>query len=1126
MKNQELARLFYREVLKTHQNETLDTNGKIDALYRQLNLLFVEATREEKLQFTTLFARIAFAGHKFNLNKQLQFYIHEFRRIARQLGRSKANENIDPTLSFQLGLKVLTLSISSVFKTGIPGDLAEQLPPDGFYKVVPRKIKEFKAFARVVALEDRKDQDQLLIRDEENPSEEVFLQYNIADRNENFNPSIKAIRGIFKFPVILNLIDVEIDNDGVYRPRAFVIEPDYLIDVSAISECFKDGTVVSWVHLLKKYLPVHANKYLMIGNIANFFLDELMTNPEATFKETFPKVFRLNPLAFTVFENREVREIMQSSQKHFLNLKRMVAQDFMENDINPEHCFLEPSFYAERYGIQGRLDVFHKNPDNDKDSAIVELKSGKAYKPNRWGISQNHYIQTLLYDLMIKSVFEQRLSPTNFILYSGVDERQLRFAPVTKSNQFEAIQVRNQLVALEQSLIQLNHVKKNPTPHLFDRLNPARMPQIQGFLKRDLDLFYKVYTGMNDLEQKYFNAYSGFIAREHQLAKTGVQGIDNVNGLASLWLNDPIEKQANFDIISFLEIQEIKAKEESPLIIFHKTENTSQLANFRNGDIAVLYPLDENAKGVLSNQIFKCTIIEINKTEVIIRLRSRQFNESIFHQYQHWNLEHDLFDSGFNSMYRSLFKFIQFPKEKKDLLLTTGAPRKAAPEEIKAPPQLTEEQGEIFAKAISAPDYFLLWGPPGTGKTSVMLRQLVSYILNETDENILLLAYTNRAVDEICESIESIDDYITQEYIRIGSNYSTADRFKKQLLQSKIEKVTNRQDLKEVIESHRIFVSTVASIASKHELLQLKKFHRVIIDEASQILEPILVGLLPQFERFILIGDHKQLPAVVVQNQEESATTAKALQDIGLHNLRDSLFERLFKRCEANAWDWAFARLSHQGRMHQHIMDFPNEYFYQGFLDILPANFPTSQQQIAALEYQLPIDATELETQLCQQRMHFIPTQTDQDSPTSKTNLHEAESIATLVESFHRIFDINNKKINANSIGIITPYRAQIAQIRETLQARKIDTDLLTIDTVERYQGGAREVILISLCVNKKSQLESLVSASGEGVDRKLNVALTRARQHLVLVGNSSILQQNDIYKELINFCSIDSLSS
>ena len=127
-------------------------------------------------------------------------------------------------------------------------------------------------------------------------------------------------------------------------------------------------------------------------------------------------------------------------------------------------------------------------------------------------------------------------------------------------------------------------------------------------------------------------------------------------------------------------------------------------------------------------------------------------------------------------------------------------------------------------------------------------------------------------------------------------------------------------------------------------------------------------------------------------------------------------------------------------------MDFPNDFFYQGFLDILPPHFPTSHQQIETLEYQLPLEPTELETKLCQQRMHFIPTLTDEDSLTSKTNLHEAESIATLVESFHRIFEINNKKINANSIGIITPYRAQIAQIREILQARNIDTDQLTID--------------------------------------------------------------------------------
>ncbi|MEM8909829.1 MAG: hypothetical protein AAGD05_18415, partial [Bacteroidota bacterium] len=397
MKHQELARLFYREVIKVHQDEARSPEQGIEALYRLLNLLFVEATRVEKLQFTTLFARIAFAGHKYKLNKQLQFYIHEFRRLAQQLIRATDAPTQAPELSYQLGLKVLTLTISSIYRQGIPGELAEQLPPDGFYQHAPRVVHDFKAFARVVSLEDLPEVNQLLVRDEANPGLEIRVQYNIAERNENFNRSITAIKTVFGFPVILNLIDIEIDEEGIYRPKAWVIQPDYLVDVSAIAECFKENAVLPWVYLLKKYLPFKSTKHLMIGNIANFFLDELMTNPSATFAETFPKVFQLNPLGFTVLENSEVREIMQNSQKHFVTLQRMVAQELEEQDVLPEHCFLEPSFYAERYGLQGRLDVFFQHPEKERESAIVELKSGKAYMPNRWGLSHNHYVQTLLY---------------------------------------------------------------------------------------------------------------------------------------------------------------------------------------------------------------------------------------------------------------------------------------------------------------------------------------------------------------------------------------------------------------------------------------------------------------------------------------------------------------------------------------------------------------------------------------------------------------------------------------------------------------------------------------------------------------------------------------------------------
>ncbi|MBI5917396.1 MAG: DNA2/NAM7 family helicase, partial [Bacteroidetes bacterium] len=418
-------------------------------------------------------------------------------------------------------------------------------------------------------------------------------------------------------------------------------------------------------------------------------------------------------------------------------------------------------------------------------------------------------------------------------------------------------------------------------------------------------------------------------------------------------------------------------------------------------------------------------------------------------------------------------------------------------------------------------------------KTSQMLKHFARWIFENTSENLLLLAYTNRAVDEICEALNGLGAEVKEAYLRIGSRYSTGQQFENQLLANKIEKVTTRKELREVLERHRIFVSTLASLSNNLELLKLKKFRRVVIDEASQILEPGLVGLLPQFEQFVLIGDHKQLPAVVVQPPEASAVGDEKLHGIGLHNLRNSLFERLYRRCMEQGWAWAYDHLSHQGRMHEDIMRFPGEHFYEGKLRILPEGI--SQKQTAALPAQLPDFPTDWERIVSSRRLAFLSTPVDWRSASRKTNRHEAELLAQLVKFFQNqaavvlaeasphggkpIVNRQSSIVNQTTIGIITPYRAQIAQIQEVMLREGIDCAHLTIDTVERYQGGARDVILISLCTNAASQMETLVSLSEEGVDRKLNVALTRAREQVVVLGNEELLSQNEVYRKLIEFC-------
>lgn len=1124
---QALGDVYYKAILKLHnrtaEGETIE-KWKLGELYRLMNGFFTHIIKQEKLQFSTQFARIAFASHKFDLPKKTRWYIQEFRKQSEKILFSDAKIKEE---FYWLGLRGLSEAVQGVTKMDIPLTLLKFLPKENFYQKSTIQVDFFKKKARIIVWEVLEDEKLLICQDEDITEGTVKVKYDVTAVNENFNSTIIAIRRLWKTrQAVLNLLDIEVDHNGVYYPKRIVLEPDYLLDVSAVAGCFMPNGSNAMLYLLRKFLPMQSSIPLMVGNIANFFLDELMSNQDAQFNEIFPMVFRMNPLGFTMLEDSEIRKVMQDSKRHFVSLKQMVKQGFKDNDIDPKQCYLEPSFYSEQFGLQGRLDVFYKDKENEQYSAIVELKSGKPFMPNKGGISQSHYIQALLYDLIIQSVFKQK-APRSYILYSKLVTEHLKFVYVLRAKQDEALKVRNQLVAIEQALVNLND-KKDKSNTILDMLNPNRFPNLRGFHKKNLELFSGVLSKTSPLERQYFLMFTSFVAREHQLAKTGIQGIDTLNGLASLWLNHFDEKDESFEIIGYLKVVGNKQESNNQLITFQKDpEKTNNLANFRPGDIAILYPSNQpkkEVKPVLKNQIFKCTIIKITETEVTIRLRSKQFNDSIFEKKEQlWVLEHDMMDHSFNAMYRGLFAFLQFPLYKKQLLLTERIPQKPATKshlknikQLSDYTQMTKEQQRILNKALLAPDYFLLWGPPGTGKTSVMLRNMVEYLFYHTDENILLLAYTNRAVDEICEAIESIGTATKENYIRIGSKYSTHPKFHHVLFNTKIEKVKRRKVLKGIIEEHRIFVATVSSMSSKQELLDLKQFNRVIIDEASQILEPMLVGLLPHFKRFILVGDHKQLPAVVTQDKERSMVKEAALNDLGLHNLRDSLFERLFLRCKSQKWTWAYDMLSHQGRMHNDIMAFPNQYFYGENLKILPEYCKVDQESI--LEYQLSENPTDLEKQLITNRIGYIPTKVDFDNKASKTNIYEAEWIAKLVDTYCTIYKTNNRPIDFNkTIGIITPYRAQIAQIKGELRRYNKGYENFSVDTVERYQGSAREVILISLCLNRESQLDSLVSLSTDGqVDRKLNVALTRARKHLIVVGNEVLMQMSPIYWKLI----------
>jgi hypothetical protein len=649
------------------------------------------------------------------------------------------------------------------------------------------------------------------------------------------------------------------------------------------------------------------------------------------------------------------------------------------------------------------------------------------------------------------------------------------------------------------------------TEQLFDRLCPDELNERHlpatnrlwsQYLRPPIARVGERLAQLTPLERRYFFTLYRFITKELYTSKSGDVDSESRTGMAALWLSTLDEKREAGEILCDLTLTENRAAEaRKPYVVLAAPPADDYLPNFRQGDAVILYARPDDAANVTNSLIFKGNIETITDCEVRIRLRASQRNLHVLPSDALYAVEHDSMDTSYRAMYQGLSAFLDANPERRALLLGQRTPRYDASLDDAIRAVADDDHARMALKADAAADLFLLVGPPGTGKTSRSLRGMVERMHARPGCNLLLMAYTNRAVDEICQAVSRIEPAV--DFIRIGSELSCDERFRPRLIENVLEPCATRAAVRRRIEECRIYIGTVAALSGKGDLFKLKHFDAAIIDEATQILEPQLLGLLCQrcpdgrdaIGKFILIGDHKQLPAVVQQGAEQTLITDPLLTAIGLTNLKDSLFERLHRtlRQDPHAVDM----LCRQGRMHPGVADFPNQAFYFGRL--LPLGLPHQQEAIAT-----PV--------------RFIPSVADAASVTGKTNQSEARLVARYAELTYRqyaeAFDA------AHTLGIITPYRSQIALIRKALAATGIEAlTRVSVDTVERYQGSERDVIIYSFCVNRPFQLRflpNLTEEQGVQIDRKLNVALTRARKQMYLIGVPGILQQNAIYGQLL----------
>ena len=421
----------------------------------------------------------------------------------------------------------------------------------------------------------------------------------------------------------------------------------------------------------------------------------------------------------------------------------------------------------------------------------------------------------------------------------------------------------------------------------------------------------------------------------------------------------------------------------------------------------------------------RASIKEITTEGVELVLRNSQTDRQVFDTPDgtFWAIEHDMFESSSRALYSAMHSFLSASKQRRDLILSQRQPT------IDEHVHMRGEYGAfntLVERAKQSRDLFLVIGPPGTGKTSFGLLNILKEELTDPHSNVLLLSYTNRAVDEICSKL--VESQI--DFLRIGSPLNCDEAYHDHLLSERVQQCRTSKEVKDVISGMRVFCATTAALNANIHLFKIKHFDLAVIDESSQILEPHLIGLLSAqsggrdaISRFVLIGDHKQLPAVVQQTPEESHVDDDELRSIGLTDCRLSLFERLLSNFKTDhGYDPRYVyMLTRQGRMHRYIAEFPNYAFYGNRLEVVPLHHQTLPTETCHSQ-------NGIEQMLRTRRIAFVAAQKPRAAASVKTNQVEAEMIAATVVQIYNI--CKDRFDESQTVGVIVPYRNQIATIR------------------------------------------------------------------------------------------------
>ncbi|XP_007549855.1 PREDICTED: DNA replication ATP-dependent helicase/nuclease DNA2 isoform X3 [Poecilia mexicana] len=778
---------------------------------------------------------------------------------------------------------------------------------------------------------------------------------------------------------------------------------------------------------------------------------------------------------------------------------------------------IEENVWSPRFGLKGKIDVTAKvriQRSRNGSSRVCEEKTVPLeLKTGRESNSIEHRSQVILYTLMSM----ERYSPEiGLLLYLKTGNMH----PVAAGHMDhrELLKLRNSLVH------HINHsVEKGA-----DRSRLSRLPDILSSRqtcqycpqKLNCALYERVVDSTSadvgeDEVRAFLQQETSHLTRPHLvyfahwllLCSLEASTMEAKSGRKRVWLQSVLESEKGGSCVGNLQLSgSVTAQSEGVFVhrFLRSAAASQQGANhfgLTSGDRIVVSDQEGRLIGLATGYLkgvnatsVSCTLDrDLSKfSGVSFRLDS---DEGVVGLSTHLsNLSRLMESSGDSERLRELVVDLRPPEFITNL--SSVLPREAKDTVANILKGLNKPQKQAMKKVLLSKDFTLIVGMPGTGKTTTICTLV--RILHACGFSVLLTSYTHSAVDNILLKLKRF----RVGFLRLGQGQKVHPE-----ILPYTEESMRRKDVHTLTELQQLYskelVVATTCMGIKHPIFTRRRFDFCIVDEASQISQPICLGPLFYAKRFVLVGDHQQLPPIV-QNQE-----ARSL------GMDESLFKRLELHSEA------VVQLNVQYRMNSQIMSLSNSLMYDGRLECgsertasalltLPS-LPSVQSELTSCSETRPqLDLSWLQAALLPSNpVCFLDCS---KVPALESVEQGGVSNRTEAALIHMMLSLLIKAgCKPGDIGVIAPYRQQLKCISALLQSSAFSG--VEVNTVDRYQGRDKSLIVLSF-VRSTAEEGNLGELLKDW--RRLNVAVTRAKHKLLMVGSAATLRRYPPVEKLL----------